>query len=98
MFRIFKFQIGKNRRGGFNPRWFWTGVLILLVLEILYNIVSLLASSPFHAIMLLLLTPVAIFLWSRLWYVVELRAGNPEDRRNPDQRPSVHRDAPGVPR
>jgi hypothetical protein len=77
---VVRFRVGRNRRGGFRPRGFWIGVLVLLAALILFNLVSLVAASPFHALMLLLLTPVALFLWSRLWYVIELRAGSPADR------------------
>lgn len=74
------FRIGINRRGNYRPRWFWLLLLGILVIELLYNLVALFISSPLNALMILLLSPMVYFIATRLWYMIELRAGSLRDR------------------
>lgn len=79
-FGTWHFRIGMNRRGKYKPRWFWLLLFGILVAELLYNLISILIHAPINALMILLLTPMVAFIWSRLWFVIELRTGSVSDR------------------
>ncbi len=74
------FRIGINRRGNYRPRWFWLLLMAILVVELLYNLISSFLASPLNALMVLLLTPMVLFIGTRLWYMIELRTGTLRDR------------------
>jgi hypothetical protein len=74
------FRIGINRRGNYKPRWFWLLLLAILVIELLYNLIALFVSSPLNALMIILLAPMVYFIGTRLWFLIELRAGAVKDR------------------
>jgi len=74
------FRVGMNKRGNYKPRWFWRVLFAILVLEMLYNLISLFIASPLNALMVLLLLPMVFFIWTRLWFIVEIRAGSDRDR------------------
>lgn len=79
-FGTWHFRIGYNRRGNYKPRWFWMVLFAILVAELLYNIASILIHAPINALMILLLSPMVVFIWTRLWFLIELRTGSATDR------------------
>jgi hypothetical protein len=74
------FRIGINRRGNYRPRWFWMTLFVILVIELIYNLVGVIIASPLNALMIVLLTPMIFFIWTRLWYMIELRSGSVANR------------------
>ncbi len=78
-------NIGRNRRTRFRPHWFWISIIVLLFLEIVFNIVWLARSGPVNSVVLAISTPVMIFIITRMWYVIEIRGGTVSDRKLKDE-------------